>query len=44
MNILNEISLKLQQGNAKAVKELVQQAMTKDFSRRNFGERLDGRH
>lgn len=32
MNILNEISLKLQQGNAKAVKELVQQAINEGFA------------
>lgn len=36
MNILNEISLKLQQGNAKAVKELVQQAIDEGMRRKRF--------
>ncbi|MFY9202065.1 MAG: corrinoid protein [Limnochordia bacterium] len=39
MSILNEISLKLQQGNASAVKELVQQAIDKGFSAQEILEK-----
>lgn len=39
MSILNEISLKLQQGNASAVKELVQQAIDEGFSAQEILEK-----
>jgi len=39
MSILNEISLKLQQGNAKAVKELVQQAIDEGLSAQEILEK-----
>ncbi|MGB4427825.1 MAG: corrinoid protein [Limnochordia bacterium] len=39
MSILNEISLKLQQGNASAVKELLQQAIDEGFSAQEILEK-----